>query len=102
MKYAAPRGTKDILPEEVSLWQFVEKTCREVFELYNYKEIRTPIFEATELFSRSVGATTDIVKKEMYTFPDRKGRSLTLRPEETAPVVRACLENNLISQGSLT
>ena len=98
MKYAAPRGTKDILPEEVSLWQFVEKTCREVFELYNYKEIRTPIFEATELFSRSVGATTDIVKKEMYTFPDRKGRSLTLRPEETAPVVRACLENNLLAQ----
>lgn len=79
MKYAAPRGTKDILPEESALWQFLEATCRSVFELYNYKEIRTPVFESTDLFSRSIGATTDIVKKEMYTFQDRKGRSLTLR-----------------------
>ena len=101
MKYAAPRGTKDILPNETPLWQWVEAACREVFELYNYKEIRTPVFEATELFSRSIGTSTDIVKKEMYTFPDRKGRSLTLRPEETAPVVRACLENNLISPDNL-
>jgi len=101
MKYAAARGTKDILPEEASLWQFVEETGREVFELYNYKEIRTPIFESTDLFTRSIGSTTDIVKKEMYTFPDRKGRSLTLRPEETAPVVRAGLENNLISPDQL-
>jgi histidyl-tRNA synthetase len=102
MKYTAPRGTKDILPDETPLWQALEKACREIFELYNYKEIRTPIFEATELFARSIGSTTDIVKKEMYTFPDRKGRSLTLRPEETAPVVRAGLENNLISPDQLT
>ena len=95
MKYASPRGTRDILPEEINLWQETEKTCREVFALYNYREIRTPIFEMTELFSRSIGESTDIVSKEMYTFPDRKGRSLTLRPEETAPVVRAALENNL-------
>jgi len=102
MKYSAPRGTKDILPEESQLWQFVEVACRETFELYNYKEIRTPVFESTELFSRSIGESTDIVKKEMYTFPDRKGRSLTLRPEETAPVVRAGIENNLISPDQLT
>jgi len=86
------------LPEEIGLWQGIEKACREIFSLYNYREIRTPIFEATELFSRSIGETTDIVSKEMYTFPDRKGRSLTLRPEETAPVVRAALENNLITK----
>jgi len=101
MKYSAPRGTKDILPDEVPLWQFLENTCRQVFELYGYREIRTPIFEVAELFSRSIGDTTDIVKKEMYTFADRKGRSLTLRPEETAPVVRACLENNLILSDQL-
>ncbi len=102
MKYSAPRGTKDILPNEAELWQKIEGSCRKTFSLFNYKEIRTPIFESTELFSRSIGNTTDIVKKEMYTFEDRKGRSLTLRPEETAPVVRACLENNLISPEQLT
>ena len=102
MKYRAPRGARDILPGETPLWQVVEKTCRRLFELFNYKEIRTPIFELTELFSRSIGETTDIVSKEMYTFTDRKGRSLTLRPEETAPVVRACLENNLINQDRIT
>ncbi len=80
----------------------IEESSRRVFELYNYKEIRTPIFEKTELFTRSIGITTDIVKKEMYEFKDRKGRSLTLRPEETAPVVRACLENNLISVDRMT
>ncbi|MFA4966953.1 MAG: histidine--tRNA ligase [Candidatus Margulisiibacteriota bacterium] len=102
MKYTSQRGTKDILPEEVYIWQAMEKTCRKTFELYNYKEIRTPIFEQTELFSRSIGATTDIVSKEMYTFPDRKGRSLTLRPEETAPVVRASIQNNLLSKENTT
>ncbi|MEA3492865.1 MAG: histidine--tRNA ligase [Candidatus Margulisiibacteriota bacterium] len=102
MKYAAPRGTKDILPNEAPLWQHLENSCRKVFSLYNYQEIRTPIFEKTELFSRSIGDTTDIVKKEMYEFKDRKGRSLTLRPEETASVVRACLENNLIRPEQLT
>jgi histidyl-tRNA synthetase len=84
------------------LWQKIESACRKVFGLYNYKEIRTPIFESTDLFSRSIGQTTDIVGKEMYTFEDRKGRSLTLRPEETAPVVRACLENNLIGPDQIT
>ena len=73
-----------------------------MFALYDYKEIRTPIFESTELFTRSIGGSTDIVSKEMYEFKDRKGRSLTLRPEETAPVVRAGLENNLIGQDQIT
>jgi len=102
MKYSVPRGTKDILPEQAALWQKVEETCRKVFALYNYQEIRTPIFESTELFTRSIGKTTDIVSKEIYEFKDRKGRSLTLRPEETAPVVRAVLENNLISPDKVT
>src|SRR3989338_3359368 len=101
MKYAVPRGTKDILPDDPPLWQFIEDTCRETFGLFNYREIRTPIFEATDVFTRSIGYTTDIVKKEMYTFPDRKGRSLTLRPEATASVVRAGLENNLIAPDNL-
>ncbi|MFA4843569.1 MAG: histidine--tRNA ligase [Candidatus Margulisiibacteriota bacterium] len=101
MKYSAPRGTKDILPEQAASWQFIESVCRETFALYDYQEIRTPIFESTELFARSIGATTDIVSKEMYTFSDRKGRSLTLRPEATAAVVRAGLENNLINQDNL-
>ncbi len=102
MKYSVPRGTKDILPEQAVLWQKVESICRKVFALYNYQEIRTPIFESTELFTRSIGKTTDIVAKEIYEFKDRKGRSLTLRPEETAPVVRAALENNLISPDKVT
>ncbi|MFH1362457.1 MAG: histidine--tRNA ligase, partial [bacterium] len=102
MKYSAARGTKDILPQDVALWQKLEETCRKIFALYNYSEIRTPIFESTELFARSIGKTTDIVSKEMYEFKDKKGRSLTLRPEETAPVVRASLENNLISPDSVT
>ena len=102
MKYSVPRGTKDILPSETLLWQKLEQTCRQIFGTYNYQEIRTPVFESTELFTRSIGKTTDIVAKEMYEFKDRKGRSLTLRPEETAPVVRACLENNLISPDQVT
>ncbi|MDI6731142.1 MAG: histidine--tRNA ligase [Candidatus Margulisbacteria bacterium] len=102
MQYAVPRGTKDILPADSFVWQKIEAACRKIFALYNYMEIRTPIFESTELFTRSIGKTTDIVGKEMYTFEDRKGRSLTLRPEETAPVVRACLENNLIGPDLLT
>ncbi len=101
-KYAAPRGTKDVLPADSSQWQKIENACRKVFELYNYKEIRTPIFESTELFTRSIGQTTDIVGKEMYEFKDRKGRSLCLRPEATAPVVRACIENNLLSADQTT
>ncbi|MEP0773745.1 MAG: histidine--tRNA ligase [Acidobacteriota bacterium] len=90
-----PRGTRDLLPPETRLWQAVEEVAREVFGAFGAEEIRTPIFEPTELFVRSVGETTDIVHKEMYTFSDRKGRSLTLRPEGTASVARAWIENGL-------
>jgi len=91
----AIRGMRDILPPESSRWQWVESVAREVFDLYGYKEIRLPLLERTELFARSIGADTDIVAKEMYTFPDRKGEFLTLRPEATASVLRAVLENRL-------
>ena len=91
----AIRGMRDILPPETSRWQWVESVAREVFDLYGYQEIRLPLLERTELFARSIGEETDIVAKEMYTFPDRKGDSLTLRPEATASVVRAVLENRL-------
>jgi histidyl-tRNA synthetase len=97
MQYQSPRGTKDIFGPEAKLWQQVELVCRQTFEKYGYVEIRTPIFEQTELFARSIGTTTDIVTKEMYTFLDKKNRSLTLRPEATAPVVRAALQNHLIA-----
>ena len=95
------RGTRDLLPPETALWNFVESTAREVFRTYNFQEIRTPIFEETQLFARSVGEETDIVSKEMYTWEDRgraaseKGQSLTLRPENTAGVVRAYIEHKL-------
>ena len=88
------KGTHDILPQEVNQWHFLEKTALEVFTRYGYKEIRTPIFEATELFARGVGDTTDIVNKEMYTF-EKSERSLTLRPENTAGVVRSFIENGM-------
>lgn len=94
-KIKAVRGTKDILPDEVYKWQFLETTAREIFELYGYKEIRTPIFEEISLFVRGIGQGTDIVRKEMYVFDDRKGRKLCLRPEGTAGVMRAFLEHNL-------
>ncbi|MCS7202743.1 MAG: histidine--tRNA ligase [Dictyoglomus sp.] len=90
-----PRGVQDVMPPESKLWQFIEKTAREVFEKYNYQEIRTPIFEFTELFIKGTGETTDIVIKEMYTFLDKKGRSLTLRPEGTPGVVRAYIMNKI-------
>jgi len=93
-----PRGTNDILPGEVEKWIYIEGLIREVCQQYGYKEIRTPIFEHTELFIRGVGDTTDIVEKEMYTFTDRGNRSLTLRPENTAAVVRSYLENKLHTQ----
>ncbi|MCX7730636.1 MAG: histidine--tRNA ligase [Candidatus Caldatribacterium sp.] len=89
----APRGTRDILGEEVLLWQHLEDVVRKIALLFGYEEVRTPIFEHTELFTRGVGEETDIVQKEMYTFTDKGGRSLTLRPEGTAPVVRAYLEH---------
>ena len=94
----APRGTYDVLPQESAKWQEVERTINELCNLYQYKEIRTPVFEHTELFQRGVGDTTDIVQKEMYTFQDRGDRSLTLRPEGTASVVRSYVENKLFGQ----
>jgi histidyl-tRNA synthetase len=95
MKYTLSRGTKDILPEEIVYWHKIENIARNIFKLYNYQEIRTPVFEVTELFQKSIGDETDIVSKEMYTFVDKGNRSLTLRPEGTAPVIRAFLQNNL-------
>ena len=91
----AIRGMKDILPPETARWQQVEQVARQVFDLYGYQEMRLPLLERTELFARSIGADTDIVAKEMYTLADRHGESLTLRPEATAQVVRAVLENRL-------
>lgn len=95
----AIRGTKDILPDEVSPWQHVEGVARTIFDRYGYREIRTPTFEQTELFARGIGTDTDIVAKEMYTFTDRdeEGTSLTLRPEATAGIVRALIEHNLVN-----
>ncbi len=90
-----PRGTEDVLPEESKLWQYIESTARCVCERFGYKEIRTPVFENTELFQRGVGDTTDVVQKEMYTFLDKGGRSLTLKPEGTATLVRSYIENSL-------
>jgi histidyl-tRNA synthetase len=97
MKITAPKGTADILPAESWKWQAVERIARDVAELYHFQEIRTPIFEHTELFHRGVGETTDIVHKETYTFEDRGGRSITLRPEQTAGVARAAIENGLLN-----
>ena len=95
MAIKAPRGTSDILPDRVKLYHFIEERAREVFELYGYGEIRTPIFEETGLFVRSIGEVTDIVEKEMYTFQrGEEGTSLTLRPEGTASIVRAYVEHN--------
>ena len=98
----APRGTKDILPEQISNWLFVENKIREICKNYGYEEIRTPTFEHTELFQRGIGESTDVVEKEMYTFTDRGGRSITLRPENTASAVRAYLQNKLYAAGNLT
>lgn len=95
MSINIPRGTQDILPGVVEEWQYVEQKIREICKRYNYSEIRTPIFEQTELFQRGVGETTDIVQKEMYTFEDRGGRSMTLRPEGTAPTVRSYVEHKM-------
>lgn len=97
----ALRGTRDILPEEIGYWQRVEATAREILNRAAYREIRTPIFEETALFERGIGEATDIVGKEMYTFSDRKERSITLRPEGTAGVVRSFIENKLHGQGGV-
>ena len=95
----ALRGTRDILPEEVSYWQLIEQTAKEILTRAVYQEIRPPIFEQTDLFARGIGEATDIVGKEMYTFKDRGDRSITLRPEGTAGVVRSFISNNLYAQG---
>ncbi len=95
-----PKGTRDLLPDESYKWQEVEEKVKRVLNSYNFKEIRVPVFEYTELFQRGVGETTDVVQKEMYTFEDKGGRSITLRPEGTAGVVRAYLENGMGSMPS--
>lgn len=95
MKYKTLKGLQDILPPEISVWQHIEAKSREIFKSYGYQEIRLPIMEATDIFIRSIGETSDIVEKEMYTFKDKGGRSVTLRPEGTAPFVRAYVEHHL-------
>src|SRR6202034_3980560 len=97
----AVRGTRDLLPPETGLWNYIEAIARGVFERYSFGEIRTPIFEETQLFARGVGEETDIVSKEMYTFTPEPGQSLTLRPENTAGVVRAYIEHQLGETGQL-
>jgi len=97
---AAIKGTKDILPGEVEKWQTLEVLVRETFELYGFRELRAPVFEATELFEKGTGSTSDVVTKEMYTFIDKGGRSLTLRPEYTPSVVRAIIEHRLDLEGA--
>src|ERR1700684_1504168 len=101
----AVRGARDLLPPDTALWNHVESVVRDVFRAYNFQEIRTPIFESTELFARGVGEETDIVAKEMFTWEDRgraeseKGQSLTLPPEDTAGIVRAYIEHKLWERG---
>jgi histidyl-tRNA synthetase len=100
-RYTAPRGTQDFFPPESARWNALEARIRTLAERFGYGEVRTPVFESTDLFVRGVGDTTDIVEKEMYTFKDRGERDMALRPEWTAPVVRAALERNLFAQGPL-
>ena len=102
MQFRRIKGTQDILPADVGKWHYVEQVIREEMAIYNFRECRTPMFEQTELFARSIGESTDIVGKEMYTFSDRGKKSLTLKPEMTAPIMRAFLENNLNSLAPLT
>lgn len=97
----SPRGTNDILPQEIGKWHYLEQSIRKITQRFGYAEIRTPIFESTEVFSRSIGDTSDIVNKEMYTFQDRGDNSITLRPEMTAALVRACIQNSLANRGEL-
>lgn len=102
MLTSVPRGTKDILPDTIHQWLYLEEKIRELCAKYGFNEIRTPLFEHTELFLRGIGETTDVVEKEMYTFEDRGGRSITLRPENTASAVRAYLQNKLYADNNLT
>ena len=101
MKVQSVRGVKDILPGDIEKWQWVEEIGRNVFKKYGFREIRLPIFEKTKLFSKSIGETTDIVEKEMYTFTDRSGEQITLRPEGTASVVRAYIEHKMYNPPSV-
>jgi len=94
-RYTALKGIQDILPPEIYLWQKIEQTAKNVFSVYGFQELRAPIIESTDVFIRSIGETTDIVEKEMYTFSDKAGRSITLRPEGTAPVVRCYVQDRL-------
>jgi histidyl-tRNA synthetase len=102
MSIQAIKGVKDVMPEDMPAWQHLEATARKLFEDYGFAEIRVPIFEYTELFARSIGTSTDIVEKEMYTFEDRDGRKITLRPEGTAGVVRAFVEHKLYADSPLS
>ncbi len=95
MKYSSLKGTQDIFSPDIFIWQRVEDVAKDVFAVYGFEEIRVPIIESTDIFIRSIGETTDIVEKEMYTFTDKAGRSITLRPEGTAPVVRSYVQNHL-------
>jgi histidyl-tRNA synthetase len=100
MKFQAPRGTEDVLPDQSPTWIWLEAKFRQICDLYGFREIRTPTFEDTDLFLRTAGETSDIVTKEMYTFQDKGGRSCTLKPEGTAPVMRAVLEHSLCPPGT--
>ena len=98
MAIQAPKGTKDLLPQDAYKWQFIEEEWKNICKEYGFREIRTPMFEATELFNRGIGDTTDVVQKEMYTFKDLGDRSMTLKPEGTASAVRAFIEHNLYAE----
>jgi len=102
MKFKKPRGTQDILGKYMNKWKNAEERITEILRKYGYQEIRTPIFEVSDLFVRAVGESSDIVTKEMYMFKDKKGRRLTLRPENTAGVMRAYLENGMQRQGGIS
>ena len=101
MDARAPKGTTDMLPSVARAWEYMTRIASELFARYGYEPIYTPLFEHTDVFTRGIGEATDIVSKEMYTFDDRGGRSITLRPEGTASVVRAALEHTLVPQGSV-
>ncbi|MRR52534.1 MAG: histidine--tRNA ligase, partial [Rhodocyclaceae bacterium] len=100
MDARAPKGTSDLLPDAARAWEHLQRTAQDLFARYGYEPVYTPLFEHTDVFTRGIGEATDIVSKEMYTFEDKGGRSITLRPEGTASVVRAALEHNLTANGA--
>ena len=99
MRIQAPRGTEDVVPAKAARWQEIESAYHHIASLYGYREIRTPVFEDVQLFKRTAGETSDIVDKEMYEFQDKGGRDIALKPEGTAPAIRAVLEHNLCPTG---